>query len=74
MQNQVSSLDENDLMTLYYFTINENFQNYIDNFETTEGADLKTEEEFNFCLNRALTYKIEEPEVSGLYDEFEELL
>jgi hypothetical protein len=55
-------LDENDLMALYYFAINENFQNNIDNFEATEGADLKTEDEFNLRFSRVLTYEIYEPE------------
>lgn len=45
VQNQINSLDENDLMALYYFTINENFQNYIDNFEINEATCLKTGED-----------------------------
>lgn len=70
----LQKLDENDIISLYFLTINKNFNFYTEDFEVNDGSIINNENEFNAMLGKELAYRIYEPEGSGLQDEMEKML
>ena len=69
----LSEQDENDLTALQFFTLNENYLNYIDEFEEEDNTKY-TKEEFEIKLGRYFAHKLYEPEKNGLSEEVQEML
>lgn len=75
ISNFIKPLDENDLIALYFLTINENFSIHVVDFENTDDVELITDQDyFDEQLGRELAYKIYEPDATGLTEELEEQL
>lgn len=73
--NYIKQLDENDLVALYFFTINKNFFIYLNGFENDKGFEIKNDcDKFDIQLGRELAYRIYEPEATNLNQDLEDLL
>lgn len=75
ISDYLNKTEENNLIALYFLTINENFANYVVDFENTDEVELiANQDDFDELLGRELAYKIYEPDATGLTEELEEQL
>lgn len=62
--NYFKMLNEDEKMAWYYYTVNENYLNYTDEFEASNFEMNYTIEETNFQFGRNLAYKLNFPDYS----------
>ena len=72
LNHYLNSLDEQDMMALYFLSLNENYFKYNDDF--IKHDFLEDEDLFEIKLGREFAYKLYEPEKSGLRDDVEKML
>ncbi len=73
IENYTSKLDQNDKTALYFLVLNENYENYFDDFLDNLNDELDKDSLYK-TFGRLLARKIYNPEFSGLDNDLKEFL